>query len=67
MKRFYVKLAALGILASSFMGCAQAEAVKDGVKNAPTDFWASLHSVLAFLLDLVSGVATGWLRGLLGL
>lgn len=62
-----LKLMALLILASSFVGCAQAEQVKEEVKNAPTDFWNGLHVVLNFLIDVVSGVALGWVRGLLGL
>lgn len=51
----------------SMVGCQQAEQIKEGVKEAPADFWTSLHSVLGFLIDLVSGVFFGWLNGLLGL
>jgi PBP1b-binding outer membrane lipoprotein LpoB len=61
------KLFALLLLATAFAGCSQLNEVKDGVKQAPTDFWDSLHSVLAFIVDLVSGVAWGWIKGLFGL
>lgn len=62
-----LKLMALLVLASSFIGCSQAEQVKEQVQNAPSDFWAGLHTVLAYIVDVVSGVALGWIRGLLGL
>lgn len=61
------KLFALAMVALSFAGCAQVDQVKEGVKQAPTDFWASLHAVLGFLVDLLSGVGLGWLKGVLGL
>lgn len=61
------KLLALLATVMAFTSCTQAQQVQDQVKNAPTDFWASVHTVLTFLLDTVLGVATNWLRGLLGL
>lgn len=62
MKRLMAMLCVVAMV-----GCQQAEQVKEGVKEAPADFWTSLHTVAAFLLDLVSGVLLGWAKGLLGL
>lgn len=58
------KILALACLVA-FAGCTQVEQVKEGAKNAPTEFWDSVHVVLKFLVDLVSGVFSNWIDGLL--
>lgn len=61
------KLVGLLLLCAAFTGCSQAQEVKDQVQNAPSDFWTSLHMVLAFVIDTVFNVALNWVRGALGL
>ena len=47
-------------------GCEQAQQVKDGVKDAPVEFWAAIKEVLGFVFQLLVNVATGWFNGLFG-
>lgn len=61
------KLMALLVTAGSFVGCAQVEEVKEGMKAAPEDFWITLRGFLSFAADLIFGVALSWVRGLLGI
>ncbi len=61
------KLIALALVCIAFAGCAQVDQAKDAVNQAPSDFWMAVRSVLGFLVDVVSNVAFGWLRGLFGL
>lgn len=47
-------------------GCQLGEEIKDGVVNAPVDFFTTLREVLLYVFDILVNAVGGWLTGLLG-
>lgn len=56
----------LYLLPLGLLGCETVTEIKEGVQNAPEDFWINVREVLLFLWEVISGALGGLFQGLLG-